>query len=268
MEQLTFAERRAAVRAASAALVGFDGVVHQAGSAELGPLFAELDQLKTLAEAAQVGVLDQGLSRGDVKASDAASPAGWVRQWGRSYRAGGAAALVRVAAAVAKPDTKLLAEAVLDARVPVSNAAVALTEMEALLPRLTPACADTVLAGFVAIAESDGPREIRALRPQVIARYGRLAEFQRREDLLKSGRSLSQPYADDGIRSTGYGWTPRARRCWRRSWGRWPHRSPRPRPGRTSAPANSAGPTPWWRCAGAPRRRAGRRRRRRRRRSW
>src|SRR3954466_276847 len=199
MEQLTFAERRAAVRAASAALVGFDGVVHQAGSAELGPLFAELDALKTLAEAAQVGVLDQGLTRGDVKASDAASPAGWVRQWGRSYRAGGAAALVRVAAAVAKPDNKLLAEAVLGARVPVCNAAVALTEMEALLPRLTPACAETVLAGFVAIAQSDGPREIRALRPQVIARYGRLAEFQRREDLLKHGRSLSQPYPDDGM---------------------------------------------------------------------
>src|SRR4051812_49587303 len=35
--------------------------------------------------------------------------------------------------------------------------------------------------------------------PQVIARYGRLAEFQRREDLLKQGRSLSQPYADDGM---------------------------------------------------------------------
>src|SRR4051794_21611878 len=199
MEQLTFAERRAAVRAASAALVGCDGVVHQAGSAELGPLFAELDQLKTLAEAAQVAVLDQGLSRGDVKASDAASSAGGVRQWGSSYRAGGAAALVRVAEAVAKPDNFPLRDAGLDARGPVGNAAVALTEMAALLPRLTPACADTVLAGFVTLAESDGPREIRALRPRLIAKYGRLGEFQRREDLLKHGRSLSQPYADDGM---------------------------------------------------------------------
>jgi hypothetical protein len=123
MEQLTVAERRAAVRAASAALVGLHGVVHQVGSAELGPLFAELDSLKTLAEAAQVAVLDQGLTRGDVKASDAASSAGWVRQWGTSYRAGGAAALVRVATAVAKPDNALLAEAVLSARAPVGNAA-------------------------------------------------------------------------------------------------------------------------------------------------
>src|SRR3954464_14854367 len=208
MEGTSFAEDRAAVAAGSVTLRRLLGRLHQAGSAELGPLFAELDALKTLAEAAQVGVLDQGLSRGDVKASDAASPAGWVRQWGRSYRAGGVAALVRVAAAVAKPDNALLAEAVLGARVPVGNAAVALTEMEALLPRLTPACAETVLAGFVSIAESDGPREIRALRPQVLARYGRLAEFQRREDLLRHGRSLSQPYADDGMAEYGCGWTP------------------------------------------------------------
>ena len=98
-------------------------------------------------------MLDQALTRGDVRASDAASPAGWVRQWGPSYRAGGAAALVRVAEAVAKPGNALLREAVLAARVPVRNAAVALSEMDKLLPRLTPACAETVLGGFVAIAE-------------------------------------------------------------------------------------------------------------------
>src|SRR3954452_20762857 len=199
MEGTSFEEDRAVLVAAAPVLRRVLGRLHQAGSGELGPLFAELDALKTLAEAAQVGVLDQGLSRGDVKASDAASSAGWVRQWGSSYRAGGAAALVRVADAVAKPDNSPLRDAVLDARVPVGNAAVALTEMDALLPRLTPACAETVLAGFVTLAESDGPREIRALRPRLIARDGRLAEFQRREDLLRSGRSLSQPYADDGM---------------------------------------------------------------------
>src|SRR3954468_13883111 len=94
MEGTSFAEDRAAVVAGAVTLRRLLGRLHQAGSAELGPLFAELDQLKSLAEAAQVGVLDQGLSRGDVKASDAASAAGWVRQWGPSYRAGGAAALV------------------------------------------------------------------------------------------------------------------------------------------------------------------------------
>ena len=81
----------------------------------------------------------------------------------------------------------------------MGNAAVALGEMDKLLPRLTPACAETVLGGFVAIAETDGPSQIRALRTRVIARYGRLGEFQRRENQLRHGRSLSQPYADDGM---------------------------------------------------------------------
>ena len=84
-------------------------------------MFAELDELKLLAEAVQVGLLGEGLSRGDVKASDAASPAGWVRQWGHSYVAGGAAALVRVTVAIAQPRNGLLREAVLGARVPVAQ---------------------------------------------------------------------------------------------------------------------------------------------------
>src|SRR6478609_4906476 len=192
MEGTCFESDWAPMRAGTSALRALLGRLHQVGSAERGPLFAELDELKMLAEAAQVGVLDQGLARGDVRASDAASSAGWVWEWGPSYRAGGAAALVRVAEAVAKPSNGVLREAVLAARMPVRNAAVALGEMDKLLHRLTPACAETVLGGFVAIAGSDGPREIRALRPRIIAKYGRLAEFQRREDQLKHGRSLSQ----------------------------------------------------------------------------
>src|SRR5690349_9789539 len=72
--------------------------------------------------------------------------------------------------------------------------------MDKLRPRLTSECHGTVLAGFVALAEAQGPSEIRKLRPALIARYGRLGEFQRREDKLKHGVSLSQPFDDDGMR--------------------------------------------------------------------
>src|SRR3954464_5103245 len=159
MEGTSFAEDRAAVAAGAVTLRRLLGRLHQAGSGELGPLFAELDQLKSLAAAAQVGVLDQALSRGDVKASDAASSAGWVRQWGPSYRAGGAAALVRVAEAVAQPKNGLLRQGGLAGPGPGGHAAGALGEMGKLLPRLAPACAETVLAGYEVGAESDGPRE-------------------------------------------------------------------------------------------------------------
>jgi Domain of unknown function (DUF222)/HNH endonuclease len=199
MEGTCFDEDWAAVVASEAALQRVIARLHQAGSERLGPIMGQLDRVRRLAEAAQVGALAEGLSRGDVRASDAASPVGWVRQWAPTYVAGGAAALVRVTEAIAKPCNGLLAEAVLAARVPVSSAAVAIAEMDNLRPRLTPECHDTVLEGFVALAEGQGPRQIRALRPALVARYGHLGEFQRREDRLRHGTSLSQPYDDDGM---------------------------------------------------------------------
>src|SRR6476646_9349334 len=153
MEGTCFASDWAAVAAGLSGLRGLLGRLHQAGSDRLGPMFAELDELKLLAEAGQVAVLGEGLSRGDVRESDAASPAGWVRHWGHSYLAGGAAALVAVTVAIAEERNRVLREAVLAARAPVRNAAVALTEMDRLRPRLTPEAHDTVLAGFVALAE-------------------------------------------------------------------------------------------------------------------
>ena len=180
MEGTSFEEDRAVLVAAAPVLRRLVGRLHQAGSDQLGPLFAELDELKSLAGAGQVGVLDQALSRGDVRASDAASPTGWVREFGPSYRAGGAAALVRVAEAVAQPATPCWPRRCWPRGCRWVTRRSRLGEMDKLLPRLTPACAETVLAGFVAIAETDGPAQIRALRTRVIARYGRLGEFQRR----------------------------------------------------------------------------------------
>src|SRR3954465_13045596 len=60
MEGTSFAEDRAAVAGGALTLRRLLGRLPQTGSGELGPLFAELDALKSLAEAAQVGVLDQG----------------------------------------------------------------------------------------------------------------------------------------------------------------------------------------------------------------
>ena len=94
MEGTCFESDWAAVAAGLSGLRSLLGRLHQVGSEQLGPMFAELDELKLLAEAGQVGLLGEGLSRGDIRESDAASPAGWVRHWGHSYLAGGAAALV------------------------------------------------------------------------------------------------------------------------------------------------------------------------------
>ena len=166
MEGICFDEDWAAVAAAPRCCVGCWG-----GCTRRGPtIWARCSlswTIERLVDAVKVGVLDEGLSRGDVRASDAASPVGWVRQWAPSYAAGGAAALVRVTEAVAKPCNGLLAEAVLAARVPVRNAAVAIAEMGELRPRLTPEGHGTVLEGFVALAEAHGPPGDPGAAPRV-----------------------------------------------------------------------------------------------------
>ena len=48
--------------AGTSALRALLGRLHQAGSERLGPMFAELDELKLLAEAGQVAVLGEGLT--------------------------------------------------------------------------------------------------------------------------------------------------------------------------------------------------------------
>jgi hypothetical protein len=76
MEGTGVGEDRAALTACVPVARRLLARVHQVGSGELGPLFAEIDQLQSVLDALKVAVLDQGLTRGDVKASDAASSAG------------------------------------------------------------------------------------------------------------------------------------------------------------------------------------------------
>ena len=135
-----------------------------------------------------------------------------------------------------------------------------MTEMDELRPRLTPECHDTVLEGFVALAEGQGPREIRALRPALIAKYGHLGEFQRREDRLKHGTALSQPYDDDGMAEYRLRLDPEGSAVLEAILGPLAAPQPRPSTGRTCAPATSGGRTRWSRSAAAPRPRVGPRR--------
>jgi hypothetical protein len=191
-------QRRAAVAAASSLLAGLGTVASGVDNADLGPFFRDVDGLARQVEAARVALLGEALSRGVVAGSDAPSAAAWVIQWAPSFHAGGAAQLVTVTHATRAVRNVGLAAAVLGARVGVRNAAVALVEMGKLRPRLTDEAVEAVWEGFLQIATDHGPREIRGLRDKLIA-DGHEGEFQRRQDQLKHGVSLSQPLDDDGM---------------------------------------------------------------------
>ncbi|MDQ1538831.1 MAG: hypothetical protein QOE58_3224, partial [Actinomycetota bacterium] len=169
------------------------------GNAELEPFFRQLDDLKRQVEATQVATLAESLGRGVVAESQCATATAWVVQWAPSYRAGGASQLVKVAQAIRSVRNQGLAEAVLEARVGVRNASVALVEMEKLRPRLRETAVEAVWAGFIQIATDHGPAQIRELRDRLIATYGKDDEFERHQDKLKHAISLSQPFDDDGV---------------------------------------------------------------------
>jgi hypothetical protein len=190
---------RTSVSAATQFLTGLSKAAVSVGNTELGPFFRQLDDLSRQLEAGRVALLGQALSRGVVAGSDCPTATSWVIQWAPSYRAGGAAQLVKVTHATLAVRNAGLAAAVLGARVGVHNAAVALAEMDKLRPRLRDEALEAVWEGFIQIATDHGPQQIRELRDRLIATYGQQGDFQRRHDQHKHGVSLSQPMDDDGM---------------------------------------------------------------------
>ncbi|MEP6799753.1 MAG: DUF222 domain-containing protein, partial [Lapillicoccus sp.] len=191
----------AGAQLALAALASTPALLAQVPGVDLGPLFRDVDDLSRSVDAVRVAVLGEAIERG-VTTALGASRVGWVLEWAPSLAAGGAGRLHTLALALRSPRCGLLREAVLGGRVGSGNAAVVLSEMEALEPRLTPEAVPTVWCGLITIAEVGGPRDIRRLRPRLLAEHGRPTELQALQDRARARVMLSQPH-DQGDRAGG-----------------------------------------------------------------
>jgi len=196
----TLMQRRSAVDGACEALTGIDSVLHQASGSDLGPLFRKVDDLARRVEAARVAILSEAMERGEATSTLARAHVGWVIEWAPSLRAGGASRLVAVVAASREERCVQLRAALLEGRVDVGNAAVCLGEMARMEVQLTPEAVPTVWTGLLDLASEHGPREIRALRPRLMAAYGRAGLLDRDQSRAKMLVSLSQPLdGGDGL---------------------------------------------------------------------
>ncbi|GAA2735531.1 hypothetical protein GCM10009867_18010 [Pedococcus aerophilus] len=164
----------------------------------MAELLGEVDALGSVCDAARVAVVGEAIDRGEpgsgVRAMTAVQ---WVREHAPSTRAGGARAVVEVAAAFAKPVNEPVRVAVESGRLPVRSAAVVVTEADRLRPLLAEGAEPHVLAGLVDMAVEHGPRGCRMVRPALLARYGRDGQLQVEQDVARRFVALSQP-ADDG----------------------------------------------------------------------
>lgn len=194
---MSFAKRHMALQRACAALEGLEAELWRVPSADLGPLMSLVDSLGERVGGARVAVLGEAVERGETGKGTAGAHA-WLLQWAASYRSGGSAQLVRVVDATREERYAQLRQAMLAARVPVANAACVVEEFERLRHRLHPDAQEPALDCLVSLAEEGGRREIRAVRQQLVARFGHDGEFQAEQDQLRERTSMSQPLADGG----------------------------------------------------------------------
>lgn len=197
---VTVGSVREQVRAVRGLLPDLAEVLYQVGGGELGAVLEELDALGMACDAAKVAVVGEALDRGETSDGAAAlTPVGWVRVHAPSTLAGGAKALVDLAAAFAKPanthpGTVLVQEAVRSGRVPLRSAGVVLTELDRLRPCLVEGAEPAVVEGLLTLAAQQGPAGCRALRPHLLATYGLVGQLQADDDTAKRHVALSQPF--------------------------------------------------------------------------
>jgi hypothetical protein len=193
---MSLAKRRKALERACAALEGLDEELWAAQGADLGPLLSLVDRVGEVAGAGRVAVLAEAVDRGEAGGGSAGAQR-WLREHAPSLRSGGSARVAGVVEHIRQPRYAALRGAVLDARVPVASAAVVVEEFERIGFRLRPEYKEPVLAGLVEVAAVGGPRDIRGIRKQLVAKYGFDGEFQGEQDRVRERTSFSQPM-DDG----------------------------------------------------------------------
>ena len=215
--------RRETMATARSALADVGSVLWQATGGELGQVLREIDDLGRLVEAARVAVVGEAMSRGKCVPTSCrpprhpirafwrevsnrrrrTGPAPWRRVWpvsagcgsrAPSLRAGGAGQLVRLAERLRSHDHAQLCDAVMSATVGVGNATVCVREMDRLVPRLRPEAVPSVWSALLDLAAAYGPREIKAVRPRLLAEYGAEGELQADQYLAARRVALSQLY--------------------------------------------------------------------------
>ena len=161
----------------------------------------ELDQVAALAGAGRVAVTAEAVQRGEVASSQCASTGAWVAQHAPSLAGGGGAGqLAKCVEQLRRPILAPVRDAVLAGELSVPVALVVVSEFDKLRGRIIPEAEPLVLAGLVDIGVQDGAREVRQLRPRLLAEHGAPGELQDEQDRAAAQVTLSHPSCvDDGV---------------------------------------------------------------------
>ena len=201
------ARRRAKlIRKLVKALRGIPGDLWQLNGEEIGDQFADLQELRRLAQAHEVATLEEAVNRGETVSAGRVSD--WVQQHSGPgpNEPGDVAALLEVTSALGgRPERQSLREAVLDGRVSVRAARVCLSEMERLAHRLAPGVEAGVWGAYAELAATQPISTVRSLRPAFLVRFGADDELGRDHERAAELVALSAGSKDAAL--THYRWT-------------------------------------------------------------
>jgi len=195
------------VASALGLLRALPALLWQASGSDLGGLLADLDALAAVAGGTRVAVAAEAMERGEIAASQSANTRAWVATHAPSLGLGSGAGQVAnlVEQTHRKPALAPVREAVISGRLPVPVAQVVLAEFDTLRRQTIPEAHHLVLDGLIRIGYEDGAREVRRLRPALLARYGAPDELDREQDRAARLVALSRPVCtDDGVWQYGF----------------------------------------------------------------
>ena len=173
----------------------------QASGSDLSGLMTELDQVVALAGAGRVAVTAEAVQRGEVAGSQCAGTAAWVGPaCAVAGRRSGGRAADQCVEQLARPILAPVKDAVPAGELSVPVALVVVSEFDKLRGRIIAEAEPLVLAGLVDIGVQDGAREVRQLRPRLLADHGAPGELQDEQDRAAAQVALSHPRCvDDGV---------------------------------------------------------------------
>jgi hypothetical protein len=184
------ADRRQVLTGAVAALRDLHTVLFQCGSGELGGLAGDLAELRAVCGAQLVGVVAEAETRGVVAESQHASTTAWVADVAWHSRRE-AATIAGAARLLGRTELGPVTDAVLSVDVDPATAVVVGREYQKLAPDLAPEARPLVLDLMCTAAADHGPGQVRRLREEILANYGRTGQFDDHTDRCRRHIDLS-----------------------------------------------------------------------------
>src|SRR4051794_25912332 len=168
---IPLAERRHAGAAYVALLRDQHTVGYQCPTAELGELVGELAELRAFCDAQLAAVVADAEARGVIEASQCASTAAWMAEYGWHVRRD-AYTIAKAAKLLRRPDLQPLAESVLTTDVDLGTAVVVAGEFDKLALDLVDQARPVILEHMLGVGVDCGPSGVRRLQQELLARYG------------------------------------------------------------------------------------------------